>query len=216
VAELIHGLDAARVRENLARVHEEVAATGRSPEDVELLAAVKYVPLEDLGVLAEAGITLAGENRAQDLQAKAEAHPALTWDFIGHLQSRKVRQVLPHVRRIHSVASDSVLRELAKHGEGSGVEVLVEVNVAGDPDKSGIPEAELDAFIARCPLPVAGLMTMPPLAARPEDSRRHFAALAALAAQRGLPELSMGTTQDFEVAVQEGATVVRLGSVLFR
>jgi pyridoxal phosphate enzyme (YggS family) len=222
VAELIASLDAGRVRDNLARVRDAIARAcppGRDAAAVEVLAAVKYVRAEQLGALAEAGVTLLGENRAQELEAKAaawEGRAAFTWDFIGHLQSRKVRQVLPHVRRIHSVASDSVLRELAKHGEGSGVEVLVEVNVAGDPDKSGIPEAELDAFIARCPLPVAGLMTMPPLAARPEDSRRHFAALAALAAQRGLPELSMGTTQDFEVAVQEGATVVRLGSILFR
>jgi PLP dependent protein len=222
VAELIASLDAGRVRDNLARVRDAIAGAcpaGRDPAEIEVLAAVKYVRSEQLGALAEAGVTLLGENRAQELEAKAaawEGRAPFTWDFIGHLQSRKVRHVLPHVRRIHSVASDSVLRELAKHGEGSGVEVLVEVNVAGDPDKSGIPEGELDAFIARCPLPVAGLMTMPPLAARAEDSRRHFAALAALAAERGLTEVSMGTTQDFEVAVQEGATVVRLGSVLLR
>jgi pyridoxal phosphate enzyme (YggS family) len=222
VAELIASLDAGRVRDNLARVRDAIAEAcppGRDPTGVEVLAAVKYVRAEQLGALAEAGVTLLGENRAQELEAKAaawEGRAPFTWDFIGQLQSRKVRQVLPHVRRIHSVASDSVLRELAKHGEGSGVEVLVEVNVAGDPDKSGILPEELDAFVARCPLPVAGLMTMPPLAARPEDSRRHFAALAALAAERGLRELSMGTTQDFQVAVEEGATVVRLGSVLFR
>jgi pyridoxal phosphate enzyme (YggS family) len=219
VAELIATLDAGRVRDNVARVRDVIARSGRDPETVEILAAVKYVPSDQLGALAEAGVTLLGENRAQELEAKALAwvgRAAFTWDFIGHLQSRKVRQVLPHVRRIHSVASDSVLRELAKHGAGSGVEVLVEVNVAGDPGKSGIAPAELDAFLARCPLPVAGLMTMPPLAGRPEDSRPHFAALAELAAQRGLRELSMGTTQDYAVAVEEGATVVRLGSVLFR
>ncbi len=215
MAELIHGLDAARVRENLARVHEEIAATGRSPEDVELLAAVKYVPLEDLGVLAEAGITLAGENRAQDLQAKSEAHPELTWDFIGHLQSRKVRDVLPRARLVHSVATDSVLRQLEKHATPE-TEVLIEVNVAGEEGKSGIAPADLDDVIARCAASVTGLMTMPPLADDPEDSRRWFAALAELAGERGLPRLSMGTSQDFRVAVEEGATIVRLGTVLYR
>jgi uncharacterized pyridoxal phosphate-containing UPF0001 family protein len=222
VAELIAPLDDARVRDNLARVRETIAAAcppRRDLDSVEVLAAVKYVPSEQLGALAEAGVTLLGENRAQELEAKATAwagRAPFAWDFIGHLQSRKVRQVLPYVRRIHSVASDSVLRELAKHGEGSGVEVLVEVNVAGEPGKSGVAPAQLDDVIARCPLPVVGLMTMPPLADRPEDSRPHFAALAALAAERGLPELSMGTTQDYAVAVEEGATVVRLGSVLLR
>jgi pyridoxal phosphate enzyme (YggS family) len=215
VAELIHGLDAARVRGNLERVRDEIAGAGRDPADVELLAAVKYVPLQEMGVLAEAGVTVAGENRAQDLEAKATAHPELTWDFIGHLQSRKVRQVLPHVRLVHSVASDSVLRELGRHG-GPGTEVLVEVNVAGEEHKSGIAPAELDAFIARCPVAVVGLMTMPPLAERPEDSRRWFAALAELAADRGLRHLSMGTSQDYMVAVQEGATIIRLGTTLYR
>ena len=222
MAELIASLDAARVRDNLARVRDTIAAAGppgRDSDSVEVLAAVKYVPSEQLGALAEAGVTLLGENRAQELEAKATAwagRAPFAWDFIGHLQSRKVRQVLPYVRRIHSVAGDSVLRELAKHGEGSGVEVLVEVNVAGEPGKSGVAPAQLDDVIARCPLPVVGLMTMPPLADRPEDSRPHFVALAALAAERGLPELSMGTTQDYAVAVEEGATVVRLGSVLLR
>jgi PLP dependent protein len=215
VAELIHGLDVARVRDNVERVREEIAATGRSPEAVELLAAVKYVPLEELGVLAEAGITLAGENRAQDLEAKAAANPELTWDFIGHLQSRKVRAVLPRVRLVHSVGSDSVLRRLEQHGTPE-TEVLIEVNVAAEAGKSGIAPAELDAFIARCPARVTGLMTMPPLAERPEDSRRWFAALAELAGERGLPRLSMGTSQDFRVAVEEGATIVRLGTVLYR
>jgi uncharacterized pyridoxal phosphate-containing UPF0001 family protein len=215
VAQLIRGLDAAHVRANLDRVRDEIAAAGRDPGDVELLAAVKYVALEEMGVLAEAGITVAGENRAQDLEAKATAHPELTWDFIGHLQSRKVRQILPHVRFVHSVASDSVLRELGRHG-APGTEVLVEVNVAGEEHKSGIAPAELDGFIGRCPVDVVGLMTMPPLAERPEDSRRWFAALAELAADRGLRHLSMGTSQDYVVAVQEGATIVRLGSTLYR
>ena len=215
MAQLIEGLEVARVRDILERIRAEIADAGRDPADVELLAAVKYVPLEALGVLVEAGITVAGENRAQDLERKAAAHPELTWDFIGHLQSRKVKQVLPHVRYVHSVATDSVLRELRKHG-GPDTEVLVEVNVAGDESKSGIAPRDLDDFVARCPATVVGLMTMPPVAADPEDSRRWFAALAELAAERGLRHLSMGTSQDYLVAVQEGATIVRLGTTLYR
>jgi PLP dependent protein len=209
VAELIRGLDARRVADNLARVHE-----GLGRDDVQVLAAVKYLALEELGVLAEAGITLVGENRAQELEAKAAAHPELTWDFIGHLQSRKVKQVLPRVRWIHSVASDSALKELRKHGT-SETEVLVEVNVAREEGKSGVMPEELDGFLERCPVEVVGLMTMPPLADDPEDSRRWFAALAELAAERGLRELSMGTSQDYAVAAQEGATIVRIGTILY-
>jgi pyridoxal phosphate enzyme (YggS family) len=215
VAELIRDLDASVVRDNLARVREEIAATGRDPGEVELLAAVKYVALEDVGALVEAGIDVMGENRAQDLEAKARAHPTVTWDFIGHLQSRKVKQVLPDVRYIHSVASDSVLAQLERHGTHE-TEVLVEVNIAGEADKSGIAPADLDDFLARCPVRVVGLMTMPPLAEKPEDSRRWFAALAQLAGERGLRHLSMGTSQDYVVAAQEGATIVRLGTTLYR
>ena len=214
MAELIRGLDAGVVRANLERVREEIAGTGRDPGGVEVLAAVKYVALEELDVLAEAGITVAGENRAQDLEAKAAAHPELTWDFIGHLQSRKVKQVLPLVRYVHSVASDSVLRQLERHATPE-TEVLVEVNVAGEADKSGVAPGRLDDVIARCPARVVGLMTMPPLAADPEDSRRWFAALAELGGERGLRHLSMGTSQDYLVAVQEGATIVRLGTTLY-
>ena len=215
MAELIHGLEAATIRANLERVREQIAEAGRDPADVEILAAVKYVPLEEIGTLAEAGLTVAGENRAQDLEAKAAAHPELTWDFIGHLQSRKVKQVLPHVRYVHSVSTDSVLGQLERHGTPE-TEVLVEVNIAGEEGKSGIAPAELDEFVARCPARVVGLMTMPPLADDPEDSRRWFAALAELAAGRGLRHLSMGTSQDYVVAVQEGATIVRLGTTLYR
>jgi pyridoxal phosphate enzyme (YggS family) len=209
VAQLIRGLDARRVADNLARVRGEI---GR--DDVAVLAAVKYLAVEELGALAEAGITVVGENRAQELEVKAQAHPELTWDFIGHLQSRKVKQVLPLVRWIHSVASDSALKELGRHGTAD-TEVLVEVNVAREEGKSGVLPEELDAFLERCPVTVAGLMTMPPLAERPEDSRRWFAALAELAAERGLRELSMGTSQDYAVAAQEGATIVRLGTILY-
>jgi PLP dependent protein len=215
VAELIRGLDAGTIRANLERVREQIAGAGRDPAEVEVLAAVKYVPLEEIGTLAEAGVTVAGENRAQDLEAKADAHPELTWDFIGHLQSRKVKQVLPHVRYVHSVSTDSVLAQLERHGTPE-TEVMVEVNVAGEEGKSGIAPAELDDFVARCPATVVGLMTMPPLAPEPEDSRRWFAALAELAADRGLRHLSMGTSQDYVVAVQEGATIVRLGTILYR
>ena len=209
MAQLIRGLDARRVADNLARVRAEI---GR--DDVEILAAVKYVAPEEMGVLAEAGVTLVGENRAQELEVKATAHSELTWDFIGHLQSRKVKQILPYVRWIHSVASDSVLKELGKHA-GAGTQVLVEVNVAREEGKSGVDPDDLPAFLERCPVTVVGLMTMPPLAHDAEDSRRHFAALRELAETHGLRELSMGTSQDYLVAAQEGATIVRLGTSLY-
>lgn len=219
MAELIRGLDAARVAANAERVREEIAAAagraGRDARDVALLAAVKYVPVEELGTLAEAGLTLLGENRAQDLEAKATAHPGtFTWHFIGQLQSRKVKQILPYVELIHSVASDSVLRQLERHGTPD-TEVLVEVNVAGDPTKAGIAPDDLGDFIARCPARVTGLMTMPPFATDPEESRPAFARLRELAEEHGLHHLSMGTSQDYAVAVEEGATIVRLGSVLY-
>ena len=220
MAELIHGLDAARVRERVTEVRERVAQAagraGRDPAEVELLAAVKYVPLDELGILAEAGIRTVGENRAQELVAKATAYEGVfTWDFIGHLQSRKVKDVVPYVRYIHSVASDSVLAQLARHGTPR-TEVLIEVNVAGEASKSGVAPQELGAFIQRTPVRVAGLMTMPPATGRAEQNRRHFAALRELAAAHDLKHLSMGTSQDYEVAVEEGATIVRLGSILYR
>jgi pyridoxal phosphate enzyme (YggS family) len=216
VVELIRGLNVDRVRASLERVRAEIADAGRDPREVQILAAVKYVPVDQLGVLSQAGVTLVGENRAQDLVAKADAWPGrFTWDFIGQLQSRKVRQVLPHVRYIHSVASDSVLSQLERHASPD-TEVLLEVNLAGEQSKSGIAAAELPAFIARCPVTVAGLMTMPPLADKPEDSRPYFAALRELSERHQLNELSMGTSQDYLVAVQEGATIVRLGTTLYR
>ena len=216
MVELIRGLRAEAVRENLERVRSEIAAAGRDPTGVQILAAVKYVPVEELGVLAEAGIELVGENRAQDLVAKAEAYPgAFTWDFIGHLQSRKVRQVLPYVRYIETVASESALEQLGRHGT-PGTEVLIEVNVAGEAGKSGIAPSELSGYLERAPVTIVGLMTMPPLAPTPKASRRHFAALRELAAEHGLRELSMGTSQDYLSAVQEGATIVRLGTSLYR
>jgi uncharacterized pyridoxal phosphate-containing UPF0001 family protein len=220
MADLITGLRAERVAANLAAVREEIAAAagraGRDPEEVEILAAVKYVALEELPVLAEAGVALLGENRAQDLEAKASTYPGrFTWDFIGHLQSRKVAHVLPLVRYIHSVASDSALQQLGRHGTPE-TEILVEVNVAGEESKSGVAAADLPGFLARCPVTVVGLMTMPPFSQDPEASRPHFAALRELAGEHDLRHLSMGTTQDFGVAVEEGATIVRVGLRLYR
>jgi hypothetical protein len=222
MVELIHGLDVERVRTKLDAVRAEIGGAaelcGRDRKDVEILAAGKYVPCSELSVLASVGITLVGENRAQDLQEKVAAHGDLfRWDFIGALQSKHVRAILPHVRLIHSLASDSALGELERNiGRARpGLRVLVEVNLAADPHKGGIAPQELDAFIARSPLPVAGLMTMPPLAANPEQSRPWFRRLRELAHERGLRELSMGTTQDFAVAVQEGSTIVRIGTRLY-
>jgi PLP dependent protein len=224
VARLIEGLTADGVRANVARVREEIAdaaaRAGRSADDVELLAAVKYVAIGELPVLHEAGLELVGENRAQELVAKHDAPggPELTWDFIGHLQSRKVKQVLPLARLIHSVGSDSVVEQLEKHA-APGTQVLVEVNIAAEPEKSGIEPAALPGFLARIDaidnVQAVGLMTMPPWTEHAEDSRRHFAALAELAAANGLRHLSMGTTQDFAVAVEEGATIVRIGTRLY-
>jgi uncharacterized pyridoxal phosphate-containing UPF0001 family protein len=207
---LIHGLDPVRIAANLER------ARATAGEGVEILAATKYVPLEEMGALAEAGITLVGENRQQDLAAKQERWgDAFEWDFIGNLQSRKVSQLLPVCRLIHSVASDSALDRLRRHGDSS-TEVLVEVNVAGEQGKSGIDPRGLGDFIAElAPVRVSGLMTMPPFSLNPEASRPHFARLAELAAEHGLSRLSMGTSQDWEVAVEEGATIVRLGTALY-
>jgi hypothetical protein len=204
--------------EGVERAREAVAAAaaraGRDPGDVEILAAVKYLAFDQVGLLLDAGVTLLGENRAQALEEKAAAWPQARWHFIGQLQSRKVKQILPHVELIHSVASDSALRELGKHGSAA-TEILVEVNVAGEEGKAGVAPADLGAFLEACPVPVVGLMTMPPLAERPEDNRRWFAALRELAERHGLRELSMGTTQDFAIAVAEGATVVRVGTRLY-
>ncbi len=206
-------IDPARVRANVDRVRERIAAAGRDPAAVELLAAVKYVPADELPRLAEGGIELVGENRAQELVAKHAAHGELfEWDFIGALQSRKVKDIAPVARLIHSVASESALGQLERH---PAREVLIQVNVAGEEGKAGVAPDELGAFIDACPAPVGGLMTMPPFVERAEDNRRHFARLAELAAEHGLDRLSMGTSQDYEVAAQEGATIVRLGSALY-
>jgi pyridoxal phosphate enzyme (YggS family) len=216
----VAGLNPARVRENAARIRDELDAAarraGRDPGDVELLAAVKYVAVEDIGALIEAGIRLFGENRAQQLEAKVAAWPdaGVRWHFIGQLQSRKVKQIVPLVELIHSVASDSALAQLKRHGTPE-TEILVEVNIAREEGKAGIAPADLAAFLDRAPVRVVGLMGMPPFTDDPERSRPHFTALRELASEHGLRHLSMGTSQDYAVAVEEGATIVRVGSVLF-
>ena len=201
-------LSAERVRENLARIREEVG------EGVEILAAVKYIALEDLEVLAEAGVWLVGENRAQELEAKSERYPDFRWHFIGQLQSRKVKQIVPRVELIHSVASESALRQLERHAEPD-FQILLEVNVAGEEGKAGIAPDELPRYLELSPVTVVGLMTMPPFASDPEASRPYFARLKALADEHGLKQLSMGTSQDYAVAAAEGATIVRIGTTLY-
>ena len=225
MARQIDALDAERVRARLAEARERIAAAAPGPERAELLAAVKYVPVELMGVLAEAGVTLVGENTAQALIAKQERWgDRFRWDFIGHLQSRKTKDVLPRVRLIHSVESDSVVERIQSLAD-KPVRVLLEVNVAGEESKYGVPVHEAESFIARAgdKLVFAGLMTMPPYTEDPEAARPYFARLRELRdrlaaeweGRHDFRTLSMGTTQDYVVAVQEGATIVRLGSVLY-
>jgi uncharacterized pyridoxal phosphate-containing UPF0001 family protein len=209
MVEPVTNLDVDMISSSLERIRE------RAGPDVEILAATKYIRTGDMGALAEAGITLVGENRLQDLEEKRERWgDRFTWDFIGNVQSRKLKRILPLVRLIHSVASDSALEQLGRHG-GPDTEVLVEVNLSGEKEKGGIDPGGLDEFIGRCPVRVSGLMTMPPFTEDPEASRPYFARLAKLASERGLERLSMGTSQDWPVAVEEGATIIRLGSVLW-
>jgi pyridoxal phosphate enzyme (YggS family) len=189
-----------RVRER----YEEAKATG-----VTVVAATKYVSLEEMAILAEAGVEVVGENRAQDLEAKhARYGDAFRWHFIGHLQSRKARTVNQLCELCHSLASESAAKRLQ-------IPALVEVNLSGEESKSGIQPERLSAFLEVYP-DVRGLMTMPPETTDPETSRPYFSRLRELAEQHGLNELSMGTSQDWRVAVEEGATLVRLGSSLFR
>jgi PLP dependent protein len=220
------------VRENLATARESIAdaarRSGRDVAAVELLAAIKYVEAEDLPVLAEAGIALVGENRVEQLLAKqAAGREPFTWDFIGHLQSRKARDLVGRVRLVHSLSTLSAAERLERASERP-IACLVEVNVAGEDSKEGLAPQRLDEFLAAVAelehVRIEGLMTMPPLAADAEGSRRHFAALRELAAELGgrwsgrhsFDRLSMGTSQDYAVAVEEGATIVRLGSTLYR
>jgi uncharacterized pyridoxal phosphate-containing UPF0001 family protein len=190
-----------QIRARFAAVQDVVGPT------VTVVAATKYVALADMGRLVEAGITVVGENRAQDLEAKhAEYGDAFTWHFIGHLQSNKVKVVNRICALVHSLDSESAARRLE-------VPALVQVNLSGEASKSGVEPDEIAAFLAH---DVRGLSTMPPAAASPTDSRAWFARLRELAQEHGLEELSMGTTQDYSVAAEEGATHVRVGSILFR
>jgi PLP dependent protein len=190
------------IRGNYDRIRAELG-----PE-VTIVAATKYVELDGLGALAEAGIEVVGENRAQDLEAKHTRYgDAFRWHFIGHLQSRKATVVNDLCELCHSLASESAARRLT-------IPALVEVNLSGETTKSGIPEAELEDFLSLYEN-VQGLMTMPPETADPNTSRPYFRRLRELAERFGLPELSMGTSQDYRVAADEGATMVRLGSVLY-
>jgi uncharacterized pyridoxal phosphate-containing UPF0001 family protein len=191
------------IRERYERLREELG------QGVTVVAATKYVSVEDLGALAEAGVEVVGENRAQDLERKHAAHgDHFRWHFIGHLQSRKAPVVSELCELCHSLASESAARRLS-------IPALVEVNLSGEPTKSGISPEELPEFLQRYDR-VRGLMTMPPATDDPESSRPYFGRLRELAAEHGLPELSMGTSQDYRVAVEEGATFVRLGSVLWQ
>jgi len=210
MVEMIDHIEPDLVAERLAGVRRIVG------KEVEILVACKYVPVEAMGSLSEAGISLVGENRLQDLEAKHEQWgDRFVWDFIGTVQSRKVKRILPLVRLIHSIASDSALDQLGKHG-GPETEVLVEVNLSGEESKGGIAPQDLPSFVSRCPVKVTGLMTMPPFSHDPEKSRPYFVRLAELGREMGLERLSMGTTQDWKVAVEEGATIIRLGSGLLR
>lgn len=191
-----------QVRERYQQIRVEVG------DAVTIVAATKYVSVEDMAVLVEAGIEVVGENRAQDLEAKHAVYgDAFRWHFIGHLQSRKTKVVNRICELVHSLSSESAAKRLE-------IPALVEVNLAGEETKSGVPESGLDALIAAYP-DVRGLMTMPPETGDPGSSRPYFRRLRELAAERDLAELSMGTSQDYRVAVEEGATLIRIGSVLY-
>jgi uncharacterized pyridoxal phosphate-containing UPF0001 family protein len=219
MVEPFSGLDSGRIRERLEEVRARIAAAagraGREPAEVELLVAAKYVRDEEFDVLLEAGVELVGENRAQALAERQERFGGqVEFDFIGNLQSRKVRELIGRARIIHSVASDSALRQLERHGNES-TRVMIEVNVSGEDTKGGVAPDDLPAFLDSRPVTVVGLMTLPPPAPTPQESRPYFAALRELAERHGLAQLSMGTSQDYEVAVEEGATIVRVGTILF-
>ena len=193
----------AEIRERYERIRDELGPK------VTIVAATKYVSVADMAILAEAGIEVVGENRAQDLEAKHAAYgDTFRWHFIGHLQSRKAPAVSAICELCHSLSSESAARKLT-------IPALVEVNLSGESTKSGVTPDELPALLELYP-DVRGLMTMPPATEHPEGSRPYFCRLRELAESHGLQELSMGTSQDFRIAAEEGATFVRLGSVLWR
>jgi pyridoxal phosphate enzyme (YggS family) len=199
-------VDAVTIRERYERIRAEVG------EDVTVVVATKYADLATLELLGEAGVEVVGENRAQDLAAKHERFgEAFRWHFIGHLQSRKAMDVSALCELVHSLSSESAAKRLT-------IPALVEVNLSGEESKSGVSEAALAPFLEEARnlgADVRGLMTMPPLADDPEQSRPYFRRLRALGEEHGLAELSMGTSQDYRVAAEEGATLVRVGSVVF-
>jgi PLP dependent protein len=190
------------IAERYARVRDEVG------ESVTVVVATKYVSLQEMSALAEGGVEVVGENRAQDLVRKHAVYgQAFRWHFIGQLQSNKVKVVNELCELVHSLGSDSAAQRLT-------VATLLEVNLSEETSKSGVAPEEVGAYVARYPL-IRGLMTMPPLTNDPESSRPHFRRLRELAAEHGLPDLSMGTSQDYRVAVEEGATLVRVGATIF-
>jgi hypothetical protein len=190
------------IAERYARLRDEVGP------GVTVVVATKYVSLADMAALAEAGVEIVGENRAQDLLAKhARYGDAFRWHFIGHLQSNKVKVVNETCELVHSLSSDSAARRVE-------IPALLEVNLADEESKSGVPPDEIGAYVGRYPL-IRGLMTMPPLTSDPEASRPYFRRLRELAAEHGLADLSMGTSQDYRVAVEESATLIRVGELLF-
>jgi PLP dependent protein len=194
---------ALEIAERYASIRAEIS------DGITIVVATKYVALEEMAALVDAGVEIVGENRAQDLEAKhAQYGDAFRWHFIGHLQSNKVKIVNRLCELVHSLDSDSAARRVE-------IPALLEVNLSGELSKSGVPPEEIAGFVARYPV-VRGLMTMPPLAGSSEDSRPYFARLRALAEENGLSELSMGTSQDFRVAVEEGATLIRVGETLFQ
>jgi uncharacterized pyridoxal phosphate-containing UPF0001 family protein len=195
-------LSPTEIRERYEKVQAEVGA------GVTVVAATKYVSLDEMGVLADAGIEIVGENRLQDLEAKHATYGnAFRWHFIGHLQSNKVKVVNGICELVHSLDSESAARRLS-------VPALVEVNLAGEASKAGIDPEDLPAFLSYH-ADVRGLMTMPPETGDPEASRPYFRRLRELAEKHGLRELSMGTSQDYRIAAEEGATLVRVGSILY-
>jgi PLP dependent protein len=190
------------IADRYARLREEVGP------GVTVVVATKYVSLEDMAALADAGVEIIGENRAQDLLAKhARYGDVFRWHFIGHLQSNKVKVVNETCELVHSLASDSAARRL-------DMPALLEVNLAGEESKSGVPPEDIAGYVERYPL-IRGLMTMPPLTSNPEASRPYFRRLRELAREHGLADLSMGTSQDYRIAVEEGATLIRVGELLF-
>jgi len=211
--------DRETVKFNLDRVRSEVAdacqRVGRSPDEVKICVATKYVEAGAMDVLRDAGVRIAAENRLQDMIAKQERFgDEFDWHFIGAIQSRKVREIAARVSTIHSLGTESARDKLANL-DTPAPKLLVQVNVSGEDSKQGVAPEELGTFISATPQEVSGLMTMPPLTDDPEGARSYFAKLKSLADEHGLTELSMGTSQDFAVAVEEGATLIRVGSVLF-